>query len=255
MTPQEADFSLTSLLLQSDFITQIVMFALIMASVWSWGIIFEKYFSLKFLNKRVNGFESTFWKGGSLDGLYDNMDANTKDPMSSIFFAAMKEWKRSPFSNGNSNGSCSDGLMRGVGIRHRIERVMQIALDRELDYIENRMNFLASTAAVAPFAGLFGTVWGIMNSFQAIGATHNTDLSVIAPGMAEALFTTALGLIAAIPAVVAYNKFSNDISRLARRLENFAGEFSAILSRRLDEVEGEADNNNHSNNVSKKKKA
>lgn len=237
MTPQELDFSLTSLFMQSDFITQIVLFALLLTSVWSWGIIFEKYVSLKFIKKRTNSFETTFWKGGSLDNLYNDINSNPKDPMSAIFFAAMKEWKRSSFNNVDSSG----GAMRGVGIRHRIERVMQIALDRELDQIENRMNFLASTAAVAPFAGLFGTVWGIMNSFQAIGATRNTDLAVIAPGMAEALFTTALGLIAAIPAVVAYNKFSNDIDRFTRRLENFAGEFSAVLSRRLDEVESEDD--------------
>lgn len=238
MTPQELDFSVASLFMRSDFVTQIVLLALLLTSVWSWGIIFEKYFSLKFIKRRTNSFETTFWKGGSLDHLYDDINSNPKDPMSAIFFAAMKEWKRSSFNNVDSS---SGGAMRGVGIRHRIERVMQIALDRELEQIENRMNFLASTAAVAPFAGLFGTVWGIINSFQAIGATRNTDLAVIAPGMAEALFTTALGLIAAIPAVVAYNKFSNDIDRFTRRLENFAGEFSAILSRRLDEVESQDD--------------
>jgi biopolymer transport protein TolQ len=149
--------------------------------------------------------------------------------MASLFAAAMREWRRSTSQRKQSKKDLRESLQQ------RIERVMQVSLGREMDYLERHMVFLASVGATAPFIGLFGTVWGIMNSFEAIGLTKNTSLAVVAPGIAEALFATALGLVAAIPAVIAYNKISNDLGRYANRLESFAGEFSAVLSRQLEE--------------------
>ena len=176
---------------------------------------------LRRLNKRSDDFEQNFWSGGSLDDLHDRMGANPADPMSALFSAAMREWRRVNVGRGN--------------LSDRIDRVMQITLAREIERAERHMTFLATTGSTAPFVGLFGTVWGIMNSFQAIAATKNTTLAVVAPGIAEALFATALGLLAAIPAVVAYNKLSKDLDRYATRLDSFAGEFSAILSRQSAE--------------------
>lgn len=226
-----SDLSILGLFGQSDFLMKLVMIALIGASVWSWAIIFEKWLGLKALQAKVKKFEEKFWSGGSLDDLYDRIDAKVKDPMSAIFVSAMKELRRANFFNNDEKSS-----FQGASLQQRIERAMQIALDREIDNMENRMTFLASVGSTAPFVGLFGTVWGIINSFQAIGITQNTSLAVIAPGMAEALFTTALGLITAIPAVLAYNKLSADIDRFSRKLENFSGEFLSILSRQIDET-------------------
>ena len=183
--------------------------------------------SVRRLNKRSQDFEHAFWSGGSLDDLYDRISAQPQDPMSSIFVAAMREWRRLP---GNVNISSAN-----IGLAERIDRVMQITLSREMDRAERYMTFLATTGSTAPFIGLFGTVWGIMNSFQSIAISKNTSLAVVAPGIAEALFATALGLLAAIPAVVAYNKLTRDLDRYEGRLESFAGEFSAILSREMDQ--------------------
>jgi biopolymer transport protein TolQ len=162
-----------------------------------------------------------------LDDLYDRIGSQPKDPMSAVFVSAMQEWRRS-----QARGL---GATLSAGLQERIERVMQITVTREMDRVERNMTFLASTGSTAPFIGLFGTVWGIMNSFQAIAATKNTSLAIVAPGIAEALFATGLGLLAAIPAVLAYNKLSRDLDRYAGRLDTFAGEFAAILSRQLDE--------------------
>jgi len=216
-----------SLFLQADIVVKAVMLMLVMASVWSWAIIVDKLLRLKMLFRRANAFEDRFWSGGSLDDLYDRLGPNPKDPMSSLFIAAMREWRRATGRDGAAGLSAS--------LTQRIDRVMQITMSRELDGLERRLGFLASTGSVAPFVGLFGTVWGIMNSFHAIGASKDTSLATVAPGIAEALFATAIGLVAAIPAVVAYNKLSNDIDAYARRLEAFAGEFSAILSRQIEE--------------------
>ena len=175
------------------------------------------------------GFEETFWSGGSLDDLYDRIGTRPTDPMSAVFAAAMREWRRTAARGRAPNPGSRTGL------QERIERVMQVTMGRELERLERFMPFLATVGSTAPFVGLFGTVWGIMNSFQAIAAAKNTSLAVVAPGIAESLFATALGLVAAIPAVVAYNKFSTDFGRYAGRLDGFATEFSAILSRQLDE--------------------
>lgn len=221
-----ADYSVWALFMRADFVVQGVMILLIIASIWCWGIIFEKVKRLRDLNKTADDFEQSFWSGVSLDDLYDRVGAQPRDPMTAIFGAAMREWRR-----GGANG---ERKPRG-SLGERLDRVMQITLNRELERSERYMTVLATTGSTAPFVGLFGTVWGIMNSFQSIAMTKNTSLAVVAPGIAEALFATGLGLLAAIPAVVAYNKLSRDLDRYAGRLEAFAGEFSAILSRRLEE--------------------
>jgi biopolymer transport protein TolQ len=213
----------------ADWVVKSVILLLLGASIWSWAIIFEKVVSLRRLNGRADTFENAFWSGGAIDELYDRIGSRPQDPMSALFVAAMREWRRVAGRGGNGDR----GL--GEGVQDRIERVMQVTANRELDRIERYMTFLASTGSTAPFIGLFGTVWGIMNSFEAIGATKNTSLAVVAPGIAEALFATALGLLAAIPAVLAYNKLSRDLDRYSGRLNGFAGEFLAILSRQIDE--------------------
>ncbi|MDR1694931.1 MAG: protein TolQ [Lactobacillaceae bacterium] len=221
--------SIWSLIASSDFVIKIVIIGLLSASVWSWAIIIEKVGTMRHLKKMTKKFEENFWSGGSLDKLYDSVSSNPRDPMASMFVAAMREWKRS-----NLLKSKHDRGLRGVSLQQRIEKSMAVVMEKELDELETRMGFLATTGSVSPFVGLFGTVWGIMNSFSAMGINQNNSLATIAPGIAEALFTTALGLIAAIPAVVAYNKISSDVDRYARKLESFISEFSSILSREID---------------------
>lgn len=223
------EFTIWGLFLQADIVVKAVMIFLLWASIWSWGIIFEKVFRLRSLTKKAEKFEEKFWSGSSLEELYDRVGPRPPDPMSSIFVAAMREWRRSSSKSKDSKPENIEGLGQ------RIDRVMRISLEREMDHLQRSMTFLASTGAVAPFLGLFGTVWGIMNTFSAIGASSDTSLATVAPGIAEALFATALGLIAAIPAVIAFNTISADMNRYALRLENFAGEFGAILSRQLED--------------------
>ena len=218
-------FTMMDMFMKADMVVKSVMILLVVASIWCWAIIFEKVLTVRRLNKRSSEFEHAFWSGNSLDDLFDRISANPRDPMSAVFVAAMREWRR---VSGNGEGTF------GIGLADRIERVMQITVNREMDRAEKYMTFLATTGATAPFIGLFGTVWGIMNSFQSIAMSASTSLVVVAPGIAEALFATALGLLAAIPAVVAYNKLSRDLDRYAGRLDGFAGEFSAILSREME---------------------
>ncbi len=222
-----ADLSIWGLFLQADVIVQAVMLLLILASFWCWAIIFEKTIRMRRLDRQAARFEESFWSGDSLEELYQRIGQRPEDPMAAIFVAAIREWRRS-----DARGAAGEDSR--LTLNGRIDRVMDVTLGRELDHLERHMSFLASVGATAPFIGLFGTVWGIMNSFQAIALTKNTSLAVVAPGIAEALFATALGLVAAIPAVVAYNKLSNDIGRYAGRLEAFAGEFGTILSRQAD---------------------
>ena len=224
------EMSIWGLFIQATLIVKAVMLLLIFASVWSWAIIFEKIWRFRKLDASASRFEDMFWSGGSLDDLYDRVGASPSDPMSAIFTAAMREWRRSLESGlGQSTSSLGN-------LQQRIDRVMQVSLSREMAQLERYMTFLASVGSTAPFVGLFGTVYGIMNSFQSIAMTKQTSLAVVAPGIAEALFATALGLVAAIPAVIAYNKISTDLGRYANRLESFAGEFSAILSRQFEEA-------------------
>lgn len=220
--------SMWDLVWASDMVTKVVMIGLIAASVWSWAIIIEKIGTLRQVKQFTKSFEEKFWSGGSLDRLYESIGNRPRDPMSAMFVSAMKEWKRT-----NILKSKTDRGIRGVSLQQRIEKAMMVSMDKELDELDTRMGFLASTGSVAPLVGLFGTVWGIINSFNAIAATQSNSLSAMAPGIAEALFTTAFGLIAAIPAVVAYNKISSDIDRFAKKLENFMAEFSSILRAKL----------------------
>jgi len=223
------DMSIWGLFLEADIVIKMVMELLLAASFWTWAVIFEKVIRMRRLKGYAERFEEAFWSGGSLDDLYDQIDREPQDPMSSIFVSAMREWHRS-----SDRGGTGSDLTR-ASLQQRIERVMQITLGREMERLERHMIFLASVGSSAPFIGLFGTVWGIMNSFTSIAASENTSLAVVAPGIAEALFATALGLVAAIPAVIGFNKLSGDLGRYAGRLEAFAGEFGAIMSRQLDE--------------------
>ncbi len=223
------DFTVLGLFLRSDWVIKAVMAVLFFGSVWSWTIIVEKWLRFRRLAKQAKVFESSFWSGGSLEDLFDEVGNMPHNPMAAIFSSAMGEWRRS-----SSRGLIATETMR-ERLQERIDRVMEVSLGREVERLERYMVFLASAGATAPFIGLFGTVWGIMNSFQAIGAARDTNIAVVAPGLAEALFTTAMGLIVAIPAVAAYNKFSTDLGRYSQRLEGFAAEFSGILSRQLEE--------------------
>ena len=223
------EFSLVGLFLRADLVVKAVLLLLLVASVWSWAIIVDKSLRLRRLYVDADRFEASFWSGGSLEELFERIGGRPNDPMTLLFASAMREWRRSTM------GGRPAGDRLHAGLQSRIGQVMQITLDREMERVERYMGFLATVGSTAPFVGLFGTVWGIMNSFQAIATTRDTSLAVVAPGIAEALFATALGLVAAIPSVVAFNKFSTDIGRYASRLEGFASEFSAILSRQLEE--------------------
>ncbi|HYZ64408.1 MAG TPA: protein TolQ [Acetobacteraceae bacterium] len=215
------------LFLQADMVVKFVMLLLLAASVWVWAIIFEKVTALRRANRDASRFEDRFWSGGSLEELYQAEGAKPHHPIAAVFGAAMAEWKRSAQVVGadRTRGSVND----------RIDRAVAVTVQREMDRMERWMVFLASVGSTAPFIGLFGTVWGIMRSFSAIATSRNTNLSVVAPGIAEALFATAIGLVAAIPAVLAYNKISADLARFAARLEGFGSEFGAILSRQSEE--------------------
>ncbi len=221
------DMSLWSLFMQADIVVKLVILGLLAASVWVWAIVFEKYASLRRANREADTFEDRFWSGGSLDELYDQQGAKPTNPIAAVFGAAMGEWRRTARVAGAD--------ISHTGVRDRVDRSITVTIGREMERLERWMIFLASVGATAPFVGLFGTVWGIMHSFSAIAAMHNTNLAVVAPGIAEALFATAIGLVAAIPAVLAYNKISTDLARYAARLEGFGAEFGAILSRQSEE--------------------
>ncbi len=223
------DLSLLTLFLQADLVVKTVMLLLLAASVWVWAIVFEKTATLRRVNRAATQFEDRFWSGGSLDELYDAEGARPVHPVAAVFGAAMGEWRRSTKVAGAD-------VSRG-GVRDRVDRTVAVTIQREMDRMERWMVFLASVGATAPFIGLFGTVWGIMRSFSAIASSRNTNLSVVAPGIAEALFATAIGLVAAIPAVLAYNKISTDLARFASRMEGFGSEFAGILSRQSEERE------------------
>src|SRR6266566_73484 len=223
------DLSILGLFVQSDAVVKMVMLILLVASFWSWAVIFDKAMRLRRLRNAASNFEETFWSGGSLDDLYERVGQRPPDPMTAVFSAAMREWRRSAAKN----------LLGTPGMRtslqQRVERVMTVTVGREMERVERFMAYLATIGSTAPFVGLFGTVWGIMDSFQSIAASKNTSLAVVAPGIAEALFATAIGLIAAIPATIFYNKFTSEVNRQAQRLEGFADEFSSILARQIDE--------------------
>lgn len=225
------DMSAWGLFMSADIIVKIVILLLLLSSIWSWSIILHKRGSLSLLNRRANRFEDSFWSGEPLDKIYARVKKSKEDPMLRTFSAGMDEWKAGIVGGVPSNQNMQASL------RQRVERSMSVAIGREMSNLESGMTFLASVASSAPFIGLFGTVWGIMNSFTAIAESNNTSLAVVAPGIAEALFATAIGLVAAIPASIAYNVLSARLNRYADRLEAFTDEFSAILSRHLDSQE------------------
>ena len=223
-----SDISIASLFLRADPLVKAVFILLVLASLWSWTIIVNKWLALMTLRRRANKFEQVFWSGLSLDELYQQFSKNPDHPMANVFISALREWRRA-FESGAPREAALPG------IKDRIDKAMSVTILREMDNIERRLGFLATVGSTAPFVGLFGTVWGIMNSFSSIAARHDTTLAVVAPGIAEALFATAMGLLAAIPAVVFYNRFVNEMARYNNRLNAFSDEFSAILSRQLDE--------------------
>ena len=210
------DFGIIQLFLRADFVVKSVIIILIAASVYSWALIFDKYKLFKRIEKSTTIFEEKFWKTRSAESFYNNYTNRDKDPVGNIFQFAMAELIRT-----KSKSSAVQSA--------RVSRVIEISADREIKLIEKHFTFLATVGSTAPFIGLFGTVWGIMNSFQSIAISRNTSLAIVAPGIAEALFATALGLLAAIPAVVAYNKFSNDSKKYSQKLENFSKRFLTIV--------------------------
>ena len=219
------DLSLWALFWNAHLIVQIVMLGLLVASVWCWAIIIDKTLLFARSKKAMDRFEDVFWSGQSLEELYRTLSERPTTGLAAVFVAAMREWKRSFEGSGRSVAS----------LAQRIDKVLDVTIQREVERLDSRLLFLASIGSAAPYIGLFGTVWGIMNSFTSIAASKNTSLAVVAPGIAEALFATAIGLFAAIPAVLAYNKLQAEVSKQQSRLETFADEFSAILSRQIDE--------------------
>ena len=220
-----SDLSLFSLFWQAHWIVKAVMIGLIICSVWVWAIAIDKTLLFGRMRRSMDRFEQAFWSGQSLEELYKSISARPADSMAALFVAAMREWKRS-----------LEGQARSfAGLQMRIEKVMDVTIAREIERLERRLLVLATVGSAGPFIGLFGTVWGIMTSFQSIAASKNTSLAIVAPGIAEALFATAIGLVAAIPATIFYNKFASEVNKQAQRLEGFADEFSAILSRQIDE--------------------
>jgi biopolymer transport protein TolQ len=217
--------SIWALFMQAGWVVKLVMIGLLVASVWTWAIVIDKVLAFGRMSRALNRFEQVFWSGQSLDDLYRSLSERKPSGMGAIFVAAMREWKK----------SFEKGARSPIGLQSRIDKAMDLALTREMERLEGRLGFLATVGSAAPFIGLFGTVVGIMTSFQAIAGSKSTNLAVVAPGIAEALLATAIGLLAAIPAVVAYNKLSSDAGKLAVRMEGFADEFSAILSRQIDE--------------------
>jgi len=210
------DFSLVQLFIRADFIVKAVIIILIAASVYSWALIFDKYKLFKKIEKSTSNFEDKFWKSKSAESFYNSLSNKEKDPVANIFQTAMTELIKTKSKSSSVQSA-------------RVSRVIEIAADKEIKLIEKHFTFLATVGSTAPFIGLFGTVWGIMNSFQSIAISRNTSLAIVAPGIAEALFATALGLLAAIPAVVAYNKFNSDSKKYSARIENFSKRFLSII--------------------------
>ncbi len=220
------DFSMFGLFMQADIVVKSVIVILIIASLYSWNVIISKIMRMRQLKKLEKEFEEIFWSGNSFEDLYETLNFNNSDPKSKIFCAAILEWKK-------SKSQFNDQIDLN-SLKDRMQRSMSVIFNKESENVEKNLTFLATAGSTAPFIGLFGTVWGIMNSFKSIAIAQNTNLAVVAPGIAEALFATALGLFVAIPAVVAYNKISNDISKYFISLETFMDEFTTIFFRQLE---------------------
>ena len=223
---ESQDFSMFGLFMQADIVVKSVIVILILASIYSWNVIVSKILRMRQLKKLEKEFDEIFWSGNSFEDLYETLNFNNSDPKSKIFCAAILEWKKSK--------SQVDENLDLNSLKDRMQRSMSVVFNKESENVEKNLTFLATAGSTAPFIGLFGTVWGIMNSFKSIAIAQNTNLAVVAPGIAEALFATALGLFVAIPAVVAYNKISNDISKYFVSLETFMDEFTTIFFRQLE---------------------
>ena len=226
LVSEAPDFSMFGLFMQADIVVKSVIIILIIASIYSWNVIVSKILRMRQLKKLESEFEDIFWSGNSFEDLYETLNFNKLDPKSKIFCAAILEWKKSK-SQIDENSNLNS-------LKDRMQRSMSVIFNKESEDVERNLTFLATAGSTAPFIGLFGTVWGIMNSFKSIAIAQNTNLAVVAPGIAEALFATALGLFVAIPAVVAYNKISNDISKYFLSLETFMDEFTTIFFRQLE---------------------
>ena len=209
-----ADFSILNLFLRADVIVKSVIIILIVSSIYSWAVIIEKYRLFKKINKSSEEFENKFWKSKSAESFYNNLPENIDDPMANVFKDTMQVIIKSKSKSNLSN---------------KLESMLEVNIEKQMNRLDKNYTFLATVGSTAPFIGLFGTVWGIMNSFQSIAISRNTSLAIVAPGIAEALFATALGLLAAIPAVVAYNKFSSDSKKYSQKLENFSKRFTSII--------------------------
>jgi biopolymer transport protein TolQ len=220
-----SETSVFTMFWNASIVVKLVMVGLLSASVWCWAIIINKTMLIRRARAAIEEFETVFWSGNSLEDLYQSLAAHPTTATASLFVAAMREWKRS-FQNAAASY---------VGLQSRIEKVLDVSIAREVEKLEANLLVLATVASAGPFIGLFGTVWGIMTSFRSIAASKNTSLAVVAPGIAEALFATAIGLFAAIPALIAYNKLSGDVAKTQAKMEAFADEFSAILSRQIDQ--------------------
>jgi biopolymer transport protein TolQ len=225
LTPPLVEVSLLSMFWSAHLVVKLVMVGLLGASVWCWAIIINKILLFARTNRAMAKFEEIFWSGSSLDELYATLSSRPASGMAALFVAAMREWRRSVKTASSSF----------MGLQARIEKVLDVSIAREVEKLESSLLVLATVASAGPFIGLFGTVWGIMTAFRSIAVSRNTSLAVVAPGIAEALFATAIGLFAAIPALIAYNKFQGDVAKKQARLEGFADEFSAILSRQIDQ--------------------
>ncbi|HTS41380.1 MAG TPA: protein TolQ [Xanthobacteraceae bacterium] len=225
MPLSSSDLSIFALFWQAHWIVKSVMLGLLGCSIWVWAIVIEKFKLYRNTRRAMDAFEQSFWSGQSLEELYRTLSSRPTHSMAALFVAAMREWKR----------SFEVGVRSFAGLQQRVEKVMDVTIAREIERLERRLLVLATVGSAGPFIGLFGTVWGIMTSFQSIAASKNTSLAVVAPGIAEALFATAIGLVAAIPATIFYNKFISEVNKQAVRLEGFADEFAAILSRQIDE--------------------
>ena len=209
-----ADFSILKLFLRADVIVKSVIIILIAASIYSWAVIIEKYRLFKKINKSSEEFENKFWKSRSAESFYNSLPENIDDPMANVFKDTMQVLIKSKSKSNLSN---------------KLESMLEVNIEKQMNRLDKNYTFLATVGSTAPFIGLFGTVWGIMNSFQSIAISRNTSLAIVAPGIAEALFATALGLLAVIPAVVAYNKFSSDSKKYSQKLENFSKRFTSII--------------------------
>lgn len=221
---EEVDFSLWSLLWDADIVVQGVLLVLLLASIAEWAVIFNKWSQIRILVRRSRKFERFFWSGATMDALYEGLRQRESCGLSLVFAASMEEWQRSTVAKSWDRAA----------LDRRLQRVMAISLARSRSELQRAMSYLATVGSAAPFIGLFGTVWGIMNAFSAIAGQQNTSLVVVAPGIAEALFATACGLIAAIPAVIAYNRLAAMQALYLLRAQSFSGELANILSRELD---------------------